>query len=37
MVFIIMYMISSIIYDGVGHEYTTDMWQETIKWLKEKL
>ncbi|MGB3529499.1 MAG: alpha/beta hydrolase family protein [Saprospiraceae bacterium] len=27
----------SIIYDGVGHEYTTDMWQETIKWLKEKL
>lgn len=25
------------IYEGVGHEYNTDMWEETIAWLKEKL
>ena len=26
-----------IIYDGVGHEYNKEMWNETMKWLKEKL
>ena len=25
------------IYEGVGHEYTTGMWEETLAWLKEKL
>lgn len=26
-----------IIYDGVGHEYNQEMWNETMIWLKEKL
>jgi len=24
-----------IIYKGLGHQYTPEMWQETLKWLKE--
>lgn len=26
-----------VLYRGVGHEYTPQMWQETLKWLKEHL
>jgi hypothetical protein len=25
------------LYKGVGHEYTPEMWQETLSWLKKYL
>jgi hypothetical protein len=26
-----------LVYKGVGHEYTPEMWKETLDWLKEHL
>ena len=26
-----------VLYKGVGHEYTPDMWQEMLNWLKKHL
>ena len=26
-----------VIYEGIGHEYTPQMWEETLKWLKKNL
>jgi len=26
-----------VIYEGIGHEYTPKMWEETLKWLKKHL
>jgi dienelactone hydrolase len=26
-----------VLYEGIGHEYTPEMWQETLKWLKKHL
>lgn len=26
-----------VFYEGVGHEYTPEMWQETLNWLKKYL
>ena len=26
-----------VLYEGVGHEYTPEMWEETLKWLKRHL
>ena len=26
-----------LVYEGVGHEYTPEMWDETLKWLKKHL
>ena len=28
---------SGLIYKGIGHEYTPEMWQETLSWLKKHL
>ena len=28
---------SGLLYEGVGHEYTPRMWDETLRWLKEHL
>jgi cephalosporin-C deacetylase-like acetyl esterase len=26
-----------VLYEGIGHEYTPEMWEETLKWLKKNL
>ena len=26
-----------LLYEGIGHEYTPEMWEETLKWLKKHL
>jgi dienelactone hydrolase len=26
-----------VLYEGIGHEYTPEMWEETVKWLKKHL
>jgi len=26
-----------VLYEGIGHEYTPEMWQETLNWLKKHL
>jgi len=26
-----------LVYEGVGHEYTPEMWDETLKWLEKYL